>query len=173
MSYNSFQNELIGDEYHGCFNTVRMASKQTLAVGTVHSEFKSLEGNIKPCFDDYRWDDSRAVSIACTLTGWRLHTGALIQLWLAGSVLLNILYNSNHISVPDEFFLNKIINFYFILFFCEHCLVLFNEVIWPWRMIVIAVCILGVIDIVCCWHHIVRNSLANELWIFHKVDSCK
>lgn len=47
--------ELMGDEHHGRLSiTCSLGSKQTLAVGRIHSEFKSTEENIKPNFDDFR-----------------------------------------------------------------------------------------------------------------------
>lgn len=41
------------------------------------------------------WGDSKAVSVACTFRGWRLHTGVLSRLQKAGSVS----HNSNRIPV--------------------------------------------------------------------------
>lgn len=43
------KNELMGDEHDGCLSSAySLGSKQTLAAGRVHGEFKSLEENIKP-----------------------------------------------------------------------------------------------------------------------------
>lgn len=48
LQFNS-KNELMGDEHCGCLCIAcSLGSKQTLAVGRVHGEFKSLEENIKP-----------------------------------------------------------------------------------------------------------------------------
>lgn len=48
FQFNS-KNELMGDEHHGYLSIAcSLGSKQTLAAGRVHGEFKSLEDNMEP-----------------------------------------------------------------------------------------------------------------------------
>lgn len=48
MQFHS-KSELMGDDHYGRLSiSCSLGSKQTLAAGRVHGEFKSLEENIKP-----------------------------------------------------------------------------------------------------------------------------
>lgn len=86
------KNELMGDEHDGCLSSAySLGSKQTLAAGRVHGEFKSLEENIKPSL--MIWDEKIAERVAVSVVQTvPLQGRDYIQVGFASSNLLVLCY---------------------------------------------------------------------------------
>lgn len=102
LQFNS-ENELMRDQCYGCLSIAgSLASKQSLAAGRVHGEFKSLEDNVEPSLmisDEKITGEFLFLLCRQYFTGERLHTGGICQLRPAGSVLLDILLCSKNIPL--------------------------------------------------------------------------